>query len=210
MKIFYLSKPGTKPRLLDLQANTLPRRCKSRLLPQGSRSVLYIPRPCDIHPLQIDIRPQISWYRNHMKMNPREIFIHRAVIGWVIYSWRHCHRAKLFYLSQPGNEPRSLDLQANTLPRHCKSQLLPQGSRTVLYIPRPCDRYMQAIRAVRALNGLCKSSLLSSPLTNVLLIFVKSFYSVPKQPKTAWSSRNPELSTLETVYFGVRPISGVC
>lgn len=35
-------------------------------------------------------------------------------------------------------------------------------------------------------------------------------FSVPKQPKTAWSSRNPELSTLETVYFGDRPISGVC
>ena len=25
----------------DLKANTLPRRCKSRLLPQGTRSVLY-------------------------------------------------------------------------------------------------------------------------------------------------------------------------
>ena len=32
-----------KPRSLDLQTNTdiLPRPCKSRLLPQGSRSVLY-------------------------------------------------------------------------------------------------------------------------------------------------------------------------
>ena len=34
---------------------------------------------------------------------------------------------------QPGIEPRSLDLQANTLPRRCKSWLLPQGSRSVLY-----------------------------------------------------------------------------
>ena len=78
---------------------------------------LYIPRPCDIHPLQFEIRPRISWYRNHVKMNPRKIFMHRMVIGWVIYSGRHCRRAKIFYLPQPGIEPRSLDLQANTLPR---------------------------------------------------------------------------------------------
>ena len=30
--IFYLSLPRIEPRLLDLQANTLPRRCRSRLL----------------------------------------------------------------------------------------------------------------------------------------------------------------------------------
>ena len=32
---------GIEPGPQDLQANTLPRRCKSRLLPQGSRSVLH-------------------------------------------------------------------------------------------------------------------------------------------------------------------------
>ena len=32
---------GFEPGPQDLKANTLPRRCKSRLLPQGSRSVLY-------------------------------------------------------------------------------------------------------------------------------------------------------------------------
>ena len=37
----YLPQPGIEPRSLDQQANTLPRRCKSRLLPQGSRSVSY-------------------------------------------------------------------------------------------------------------------------------------------------------------------------
>ena len=31
---------GIEPGPQDLKANTLPRRCKSRLLPQGSRSVL--------------------------------------------------------------------------------------------------------------------------------------------------------------------------
>ena len=34
-------KVGIEPGPQDLKANTLPRRCKSRLLPQGSRSVLY-------------------------------------------------------------------------------------------------------------------------------------------------------------------------
>ena len=59
--------------------------------------------------------------------------MHRTVICWVIYGGRLCRRAKIFYLSQPGIEPRTLDLQANTLPRRCKSRLLPQGSRSVLY-----------------------------------------------------------------------------
>ena len=53
------------------------------------------------------------------EMRPREIFMQRTVIGWVICVGRHCRRAKIFYLSQPGIEPRSLDLQANTLPRRC-------------------------------------------------------------------------------------------
>ncbi|XP_060562214.1 protein FAM135B-like [Ruditapes philippinarum] len=40
-----------------------------------------------------------------------------------------------------------------------------------------------------------------------LIAIHQPFLSVPKQPKTAWSSRNPELSTIETVYFGDRQIS---
>ncbi|KAL4235935.1 hypothetical protein ACF0H5_004324 [Mactra antiquata] len=40
-----------------------------------------------------------------------------------------------------------------------------------------------------------------------LIAIHQPFLSVPKLPKTAWSSRNPELSTLETVYFGDRPLS---
>ena len=69
--------------------------------------------------------------------------MHSTVIGWVIYGGRHCRRVKIIYLSQPGIEPRSLDLQANTLPRRCKSRLLRQGSRSVLYIPRPCDKWIR-------------------------------------------------------------------
>ena len=95
--------------------------------------VYYIPRPCDIHPLQYEIRPRISWYRNHVKMNPREIFMHRKVIGWVIYGGCHCRRAKIFYLPQLGIEPRSLDLQANTLPRRCRSRLLQRRGRVFAF-----------------------------------------------------------------------------
>ena len=36
-----------------------------------------------------------------------------------------------------GIEPGPQDLKANTLPRHCESQLLLQGSRSVLRIPIP-------------------------------------------------------------------------
>ena len=49
--------------------------------------------------------------------------MHRMIIHLerVIYGGRHCRRAKIFYLSQLGIEPRSLDLQANTLPYRCKA-----------------------------------------------------------------------------------------
>ena len=97
--------------------------------------------------------------------------MHRTVIGWVIYGGRHCRRAKIFYLPQPGIEPRSLDLQANTLPRRCKSQLLPQGSRSELYIyldPVTCikvrkrakirNRYDQAPHLTQDTNGKVTTS----------------------------------------------------
>ena len=64
--------------------------------------------------------------------------MYRTVIELVIYVGRHCRRAKILYLSQPGIEPRSLNLQANTLPRHCKDRLLPQASRSV-FINIPSD-----------------------------------------------------------------------
>ena len=35
---------------------------------------LYIPRPCDIHPLQFEIRPCISWYRNHVNETKGDIY----------------------------------------------------------------------------------------------------------------------------------------
>ena len=47
LKIDFL-KTSELPMSLDLQANTLPRPCKSRLLQQGSRSVFIIHKPCDM------------------------------------------------------------------------------------------------------------------------------------------------------------------
>ena len=145
-KVFYLSQPGIKPRSLDLQTNPLPHRCKSRLLPRGSRCVLYIPRPCDICPSNLKLSLNFL-VQESSEVRPREIFMHRTVIGWYIYGGCHCRRAKIFYLSQPRIEPWSLALQANTLPHRCKSRLIQQGSRCVLYIPRTCDkRIMKMVR----------------------------------------------------------------
>ena len=44
------ARGGNRTGPQDLKANTLTRRCKSRLLPQGSRSVLYIPLPTTYFP----------------------------------------------------------------------------------------------------------------------------------------------------------------
>ena len=41
--------------------------------------------------------------------------------------------AEKSHMPEVGIEPGPQDLKANTLPRHCKSRLLPQGSRSVLY-----------------------------------------------------------------------------
>ena len=149
-KIFYLPQPGIEPRTLDLQANTLPRRCKSRLLPQGSRSVFIYLDPVTYTPSNLKFVPEflgtgITW--NETKGD----ILHRTVIGWVIYSGRHCRRANIFYLPQPGIEPRTLDLQANTLPRRCKSRLLPQGSRSVFIYLDPVT-HMRAVNAQLSLH----------------------------------------------------------
>ena len=59
--------------------------------------------------------------------------MHRKVIGWVILGGRHCHRANIF--TCPSRESNhGCWIYRQTLPRHCKSWLLPQGSRNVLYL----------------------------------------------------------------------------
>ena len=45
--------------------------------------------------------------------------------------------AEKFQPPEVGIEPGPQDLQASTLPRHCKSRLLPQGKAEVCYIPIP-------------------------------------------------------------------------
>ena len=49
---------GIEPGPQDLKANTLPRRCESRFLPQGSRSVLYLPIPttCALQPFSQNLK----------------------------------------------------------------------------------------------------------------------------------------------------------
>ena len=60
----HLPEVGIEPGAQDLKANTLPRRCKSRLLPQGSRSVLYTYIPTTYFPSLIRFVPEST--RNHV------------------------------------------------------------------------------------------------------------------------------------------------
>ena len=57
--------------------------------------------------------------------------------------------------SQPpevGIEPGPQDLKANTLPRRCKSRLLPQGSRSVLYT---YPYYIKILYLLKLMHGCC-------------------------------------------------------
>ena len=82
------------------------------------------------HP-PIWIWPWISWYRNHVKWDQGRYLCTERSYGVFFYGGRHCHWGKISNLPQLGIKPRSLDLQANTLPRPCKRRLLPQSSKSV-------------------------------------------------------------------------------
>ena len=63
----------------DLKANTQPRRCKSRLLPQGSRSVLYLPIPTTSTNLSVGFLadsdcPQNDLFLSKNKIPSKSIF----------------------------------------------------------------------------------------------------------------------------------------
>ena len=62
-KKLQLPEVGIEPGPQDLKANTLPRHCKSRLLPQGSRNVLYLPIPTTYFPASSRFVPESAW--NH-------------------------------------------------------------------------------------------------------------------------------------------------
>ena len=119
--------------------------------------------PVTFTPSNLKFVPEfLNLVQESREMRPREIFMHRTVIGWVIYVGRHCRRAKIFYLPQPGIEPGSLDQQANTLPRRCKSRLLPQCSRSVLV-------YMYTfVRTVVPIKSDSDLQLLSKTLTCIV------------------------------------------
>ena len=58
----------------NLQSSTLPRRYKSRLVPQGSTSVSYTkPIPCDILPLHIEFVLEFSEVQESLEMRLKEI-----------------------------------------------------------------------------------------------------------------------------------------
>ena len=117
---------GIEPGPEDLKAKTLPRRCKSRLLQQGSRSVLYT-YPYYIYPCFKLIRPRIY-------SEPRCYSVTFHPDARTPHTGHQMSQGA--EKSQPpevGIEPGLQDLKANTLPRPCKSRLLLQGSRSVLY-----------------------------------------------------------------------------
>ena len=126
-----LPEVGIEPGPQDLKANTLPRRCKSRLLPQGSRSVFI--NPYYIFPCFKKICPRIcseprcysgTLHPDARNTSPGPHNGHQMSQG-----------TEKFQLPEVGIEPRPQDLKANTLPRRCKSRLLPQGSRSVFINP---------------------------------------------------------------------------
>ena len=116
--------------LQDQKANTLPSRCKSGLLPQNSRSVFYT-YPFYIFPCFKLIRPRIylepQCYSGTFRPDTRNTS-HGSHTGHQM-----SQGAEKSQPPEVGIEPGPQDLQASTLPRRCKSGLLPQGCRSVFY-----------------------------------------------------------------------------
>ena len=96
--------------------------------------VCYIPSPMTFSPTKLNFVPEVPGHRESFLMRLGEL-LPGSRMGYLRWA-----PLKIFYLPQPGIEPRSLDLQANTLPRRCKSRLLPQGSRSdttiIMILPR--------------------------------------------------------------------------
>ena len=118
---------GIQSRSLNLQANTLPRRCKSRLLPQGSTSVLYI-YTYYIFPCFKLIRPRITLLFRDIPILMPETQTADPHNGHLMSQGAE--------KSHPLGENRTWaagSKQSNTLPRRSKRRFLHQGSRSVLY-----------------------------------------------------------------------------
>ena len=113
---------GIEPGPQDLKANTLPRRCQSRLLPQGNRRVFYT-YPYYIFPC--------------FKLIHAETYSEPSCYSWTFLpdalNTSHGPPHTGHQMSQGAEksqqlevqiEPEPQDLKANTLPCRCKSQLL--------------------------------------------------------------------------------------
>ena len=126
---------GIEPGPQDLKANTQPRRCKSRFLPQGSRSELYLPIPTTYFPALNIFVPESA--RNHAVILEHSILMPETQATDPHNGHQMSQGAEKSQPPEVGIEPGPQDLKANTQPLRCKSRLLPHGSRSELYLPIP-------------------------------------------------------------------------
>ena len=92
--------------------------------------VCYIPIPCDILPLHIQIRPRIfTGVRESLEMRLKEV---SCTCGLFTLGAK-CNREEKYLRSIPGrgSNLRPSAQKSNTLPRRYKSRLVPQGSTSV-------------------------------------------------------------------------------
>ena len=111
------------------KSNTLPCRHKSWLVPQGSASVLYTFTLWHV-PLHIEIRPQISG-STRITGDSKRFNAHVGYLGWA----PNVTGEEKYLGSWPGrgSNPWPSAQKSNTLPCCHKSQLVLQGSTSVLY-----------------------------------------------------------------------------
>ena len=128
-KVFYLSQPEIEPRLLDLQASSLPRHCKSRLLAQGSRSVL-----CDTLPHQIGLRPlKFQAIENHFKWDSGNYWLG---LGWVIYGCAIVKGWKTFTCPSRESNPGCWIYMKTLYYVSLKAGFCPRPKKCIIYLAR--------------------------------------------------------------------------
>ena len=122
---------GSNPRPSALKSNTLPRRHKSRLVPQGSTSVLYTYTLWHSPPPHWNSSSNFWEYENHWKWDSRRFNAQMGYLRWA----PNVTGEEKYLQTWPGrgSNPRPSALKSNTLPRRHKSRLVPQGSTSVLY-----------------------------------------------------------------------------
>ena len=76
---------------------------------------------------------------------PREIFMHKSAIGW-----RHCCRAKIFYLPSRESNPGCWIYRQTFYHITVKAGFYCRAVE--LYLPRPCDIYFTPVKEMVSLN----------------------------------------------------------